>query len=69
MSEEQLDLEADDEGVIHIGLESISVYSNLHGDICISQYCQLACGEVVIVIPVLYCDAVIREIKRAAKND
>jgi len=70
MPEKQLDLdtESDESGVVYIGWDSISVYLNGNGDICISQYNPVQCEDAVIVIPALYCDAVLREIKRASHH-
>lgn len=45
--------------VIPIGYESITVYANGNGDVCIKQSCYGACtDDVIVIVPRLYVDSV-----------
>jgi len=59
----------DDYGVITIGWDEIRVYLNTKGDICISQHNPIEGQENLVLIPQLYCDVFLREVKRAVEND
>lgn len=63
------DTQDDDYGVINIGWDEIRVYLNVNGDICISQHNPLEGQENLVLIPQLYCDVFLREVKRAVEND
>jgi hypothetical protein len=55
--------------VIHIGWDNVDVYPNENGDVCISQQSPIEGREVVICVPLLYCNAFINEIKKAIDHE
>ena len=55
--------------IIHIGYDQINVYANENGDICISQESPTEFRDVVICVPLLYCQALINEINQVISHD
>jgi hypothetical protein len=55
--------------IIPMGWDEINVYGNENGDICISQKSPIEGKEVVICVPLLYCQALINEINQEMSNE